>query len=58
MIFGTALREQLNNVVIRCLLLSLQSVKCEMHTLCNVLLMTLWRMSNRPKWKILYHNIH
>lgn len=29
MIFGKALREQLNGVVIRCLLLSLQSVKCE-----------------------------
>lgn len=37
MIFGKALREQLNGVVIRCLLLSLQSVKCEMHALCNLL---------------------
>lgn len=41
MVFGKALREQLNGVVIRCLLLSLQSVKCEMHALCNLLLMTL-----------------
>lgn len=57
MIFGKALREQLNGVVIRCLLLSLQSVKCEMHALCNLLLMTLWKMSNQPKRKILYHNI-
>lgn len=41
MIFGKALREQLNGVVIRCLLLSLQSVKCEMHALRNLFLMTL-----------------